>query len=156
MLSTVEYALCNWTYCIVFNILFSIEQTVHFYRSTASGGLATTAAAHGVKNVANYDICAVVRFRWVMHVIRVSRSGLPQTQNYCLQAFFNMTRNEDFAMALAKSHMVEAFIVGCMVHTARQAVVATSADNLCLFFRGLSVFAPTTALPCIFAYFASR
>lgn len=34
-----------------------------------------------------------------------------------------MTRNKDFAMAIAKSYMMEAFVVGCMVHTARQAVM---------------------------------
>lgn len=62
----------------------------------------------------------------------LNRSGLPQTQNYCLQAFFNMAHNEDFAKAIAKSHLMEAFIIGCMGHTTRQ---ATNRSNPVSFLR---------------------
>ena len=50
-----------------------------------------------------------------------------------------MTRNEDFAMAIAKSHMMEAFIVGSMVHTARQAVLQPNEIPYIRLFRRLNV-----------------
>ncbi|CAM9444809.1 unnamed protein product, partial [Laminaria digitata] len=63
-----------------------------------------------------------------------SRSGLPQTQKYCLQAFFNMTRNQDFAMAIAKSHMMEAFIVGCMQESHRRRPHLKEASSQVLYY----------------------
>lgn len=51
-------------------------------------------------------------------VFKLFRAGVPQTQNYCLQAFCNMAHNKDFAASIASDpEMMEGFIVGCMVHT---------------------------------------
>ena len=51
-------------------------------------------------------------------VFKLFRAGVPQTQNYCLQAFGNMAHNKDFAASIASDpEMMEDFIVGCLVHT---------------------------------------
>ncbi|CAM9501852.1 unnamed protein product, partial [Hapterophycus canaliculatus] len=51
-------------------------------------------------------------------VFKLFRIGVLQTQNYCLQAFCNMTHNKDFAASIASDPiLMEDFIVGCMVHT---------------------------------------
>lgn len=51
-------------------------------------------------------------------VFKLFRAGVPQTQNYCLQAFCNMAHNKDFAASIASDpEMMEGFIVGCLVHT---------------------------------------
>lgn len=51
-------------------------------------------------------------------VFKLFRAGVPQTQNYCLQAFCNMAHNKDFAASIASDpEMMEDFIVGCLVHT---------------------------------------
>lgn len=53
-------------------------------------------------------------------VFKLFRSGVLQTQNYCLQAFCNMAHNKDFAASIASDQeMMEGFIVGCMVHNNR-------------------------------------
>lgn len=43
-----------------------------------------------------------------------------QTQNYCLQAFFNLAHNKEFAMSIVNSDLMEDFIVSCMVNTNRR------------------------------------
>lgn len=51
-------------------------------------------------------------------VFKLFRAGVPQTQNYCLQAFCNMAHNKDFAASIASDQeLMGGFIVGCLVHT---------------------------------------
>lgn len=51
-------------------------------------------------------------------VFKLFRAGVPQTQNYSLQAFCNLAHNKGFAASIASDpEMMEGFIVGCMVHT---------------------------------------
>lgn len=58
-----------------------------------------------------------------LYLTSSDRSGVLRTQNYCLQAFFNLAHNKAFAMSIVTSDLMEDFIVACMVHTSRQASI---------------------------------
>lgn len=52
--------------------------------------------------------------------IFLDRSTVLYTQNYCLQALFNLVHNKEFAKSIVDSDMIERFIVACMVQTNRR------------------------------------
>lgn len=77
------------------------------------------------RQVSRVDHCWVAEARagsTVFHILschHYDRCGVLQTQNYCLQAFYNFSHDRDFAMSVVNSDIMESFIVACIVQTNR-------------------------------------